>query len=70
MPAPKALAVILRDPRTGTVTREEWCNNGNMHRDDRPALIARDAVTGVVTCEAWWKHGDLDRADGPAVIAP
>ena len=43
--------ITCRDPRTGTVTREEYFLNHKLHRDGGPAVIERDPETGIVTWE-------------------
>jgi hypothetical protein len=59
---------IVRDTKTGTVTREQWWKGGKLDRSDGPAFSWRNAQTGILTCEQWWKGGKLDRSDGPAFI--
>lgn len=53
-------AVYLSDDGTGTT--EEWWVNGNLHREDGPAMW--HSWGG----EQWWHHGKLHRENGPAVI--
>ncbi|WP_274630815.1 hypothetical protein [Arvimicrobium flavum] len=61
-------ALVVRDPVSGVVTAETWCQNGRPWRDDGPAEIKRDAETGVTTFEGWWQGGKPQRLDGPAEI--
>jgi hypothetical protein len=45
---------------------EQWCRDGECHRDDGPAtLISYD---GKPFREEWQQHGQLHREDGPASI--
>jgi hypothetical protein len=43
---------------------EEWRLNGQLHRDDGPAVTWEDGS------EEWYQHGQLHRDDGPAVTYP
>jgi len=43
---------------------ERWILNGQLHRDDGPAVIGADGT------EKWYQHGQLHRGDGPAVTYP
>jgi hypothetical protein len=44
---------------------QEWRNrNGELHRDDGPAVIYPDG------CEAWFQRGRVHRDDGPALVDP
>lgn len=38
-----------------------WRINGNLHREDGPALEIQDLMRG------WFRHGQAHREDGPAV---
>ena len=40
-----------------------WYFNGNLSREDGPAVISGDS-------EEWWLHGKLHRIGGPALILP
>lgn len=42
---------------------EQWCYNGQLHRQNKPAVINRKL--GI---EEWWLYGELHRKNGPAVI--
>ena len=37
-----------------------WCLNGQLHREDGPAVEGADA-------KYWWLNGKLHREDGPAI---
>jgi hypothetical protein len=41
---------------------ERWWLNGNLHREDGPAL------THASGTKMWYLNGELHRIDGPAVI--
>ena len=41
--------------------------NGQLHREDGPALVAR--VSNQIIEEYWCRHGEYDREDGPALIS-
>jgi hypothetical protein len=43
---------------------QEWWKNGQLHREDGPAVIHPDGT------QKWWKNGKRHREDGPAVIYP
>jgi hypothetical protein len=60
--------VLETVPATSALTYEAWCKDGNLHRDDGPAVTWRDAATGVITRVEWWKDGNLHRDKGPAVL--
>lgn len=47
------------------VEREEWHCNGNLHREDGPAI--RSFAQGTLWREEWYMTGMLHRTDGPAV---
>ncbi|MEM1149524.1 MAG: hypothetical protein AAGI03_03070 [Pseudomonadota bacterium] len=59
--------VGYEDPVNGPETQEIWRKNGELHRDDGPALITRDASQKTVRQE-WYREGQLHRDDGPAVL--
>ena len=67
--------LILRIPDVHVVThneygtREEWHQNGVLHRDDDlPALVVRSKMKGFAGQE-WWQYGKQHREGGlPAVI--
>jgi hypothetical protein len=42
--------------------RKEWYRNGELHREDGPAIVFVDGS------KEWWKNGQRHREDGPAVI--
>jgi hypothetical protein len=42
--------------------RQEWRQNGKLHRLDGPAVIYPNGR------QEWWMDGDLHREDGPAII--
>ena len=44
-----------------TSGRQEWRQNGNLHREDGPAVI--DNIGKM-----WFQHGLMHREDGPAII--
>ena len=39
---------------------KEWCRNGNLHREDGPAVEFADGA------KCWWLYGKPHRVDGPA----
>ena len=41
-----------------------WYLDGNLHREDGPAVIYPDGI------QRWYLNGKLHREDGPAVIYP
>lgn len=44
---------------------QEWLDaNGELHREDGPAVIHPNGA------QEWYRHGELHRVDGPAVIHP
>ncbi len=40
---------------------QKWCLDGELHREDGPALVAP-------RWQEWWLHGQLHRVGGPAVV--
>ncbi len=42
----------------------EWYLNGELHREDGPAIIKRDGT------KAWYQYGQRHRTDGPALEYP
>jgi hypothetical protein len=40
---------------------ERWSKDGELHREDGPAVIR-------ITSETWYQNGKLHREDGPAVV--
>ena len=44
--------------------RLRWYLNGQLHREDGPAVVNPDGH------QAWYLYGFLHRNDGPAVICP
>tara|TARA_R110002096_G_C14661910_1_gene728322 strand:- start:14648 stop:14944 length:297 start_codon:yes stop_codon:yes gene_type:complete len=44
------------------MNRKEWYQNGQLHRDDGPAVIT------AMNRQEWYQNGQLHRDDGPAVI--
>jgi antitoxin component YwqK of YwqJK toxin-antitoxin module len=51
----------------GTIARESWYLNGNLHREDGPARISY-RHDGTVYSERWYLNDNLHRVDGPAHI--
>lgn len=52
----------LVGPAIETPSMTMWCREGNLHREDGPALIlTEDALS-------YWKNGSLHRDDGPAIV--
>ncbi len=43
---------------------QHWCKDGNLHRDDGPAVIYSNGN------QYWYKNDQLHREDGPAIIYP
>jgi hypothetical protein len=43
---------------------QRWWLNGNLHREDGPAIIRPDGS------EWWYLNGKLHREDGPTIIHP
>ena len=43
---------------------EEWRLNGQLDREDGPAVTYRDGT------QMWYRNGELHRVDGPAVLLP
>jgi hypothetical protein len=60
---------IRRDTRTGVAVGETWMRDGQIHREDGPAMIERDSDTGNVIRESWIRHDQHHREGGPAVIS-
>lgn len=49
---------------------DTWYKNGEIHRDDGPALIEKVEILSYKTnLEAWYQNGKLHREDGPAQIS-
>jgi hypothetical protein len=56
------LVNTYRDPNTRLpVTREEFYDEGKLHKEDGPALKCSDGS------EAWYLNGVFHREDGPAI---
>lgn len=53
--------------KQSNVIREEWYDNGVLHRDGAPAIIIR-RPSGVVVAEFYFDRGKLHRTKGPAVV--
>ena len=54
--------------RTHENGTQSWWRDGELHREDGPALVVPD--TGAFPSaarEEWYRHGKLHRADGPAL---
>ena len=49
---------------TVTPEKTEWRLNGNLHREDGPAIEWTDGT------KAWWLNGKCHREDGPARVWP
>jgi len=47
------------------VGTSRWYRNGQLHREDGPAVVESDG-TGI----RWFRNGELHREDGPAFIDP
>jgi hypothetical protein len=52
----------------GTKAYESWREDGELHREDSPALI-RYYDNGNKDYESWYKDGKSHREDGPAYIS-
>lgn len=55
---------LLNTPHGEPVVRDEYLEDGLLHREDGPAVVCSDGL------EAWYRHGLLHREDGPAVADP
>jgi hypothetical protein len=50
-------AFILKDLETGVVIREEYWENGDLHREHGPAVIDREHENGAVVKEIFYTRG-------------
>lgn len=46
---------------------ERWCQHGDLHRDNGPALVDR-YTTGKLKAQEYFKHDMYHRIDGPAIL--
>jgi hypothetical protein len=49
---------------TGNVEIKKWYKNGELHREDGPAIITGNGA------QHWYQNGELHREGGPALVCP
>ena len=51
----------------GRIRNKYWYLDGQLHREDGPAVMSYDAF-GSLNNEVWWNRGRIHRIGGPAIL--